>query len=129
MVAVTLSKLGESGIQNPQVFTINGLNHRYTNLLFIGVTSFCPTLVTSPSAVYFNILPHIPKRAGGLEGAEILGVHVEGPFISKEKKGAHPPEHILELEEGFRTVQSVYGDLVQILISIFKVEGFLFPWF
>ena len=95
-----------------------------TNLIFAGVTSFCPTLVTSPSSVYYHILPHIPKRAGGLEGAEILGVHVEGPFISKEKKGAHPPEHILELEEGFRTVQSVYGDLVQILISIFKAERF-----
>lgn len=68
-------------------------------LLKYGVTSFCPTLVTSPKEVYHQIIPHVRKRKD--LGAEILGLHLEGPFISPEKKGAHPLHCIRQLDNGF----------------------------
>ncbi|XP_033171929.1 N-acetylglucosamine-6-phosphate deacetylase isoform X2 [Drosophila mauritiana] len=58
-----------------------------------GVTSFCPTLVTSPSDSYHTILPRIPAEVP--KGAGILGIHAEGPFINPQKKGAHP-EHCIQ---------------------------------
>ncbi|XP_014745731.1 PREDICTED: putative N-acetylglucosamine-6-phosphate deacetylase isoform X3 [Sturnus vulgaris] len=42
-------------------------------ILSHGVTSFCPTLVTSPSSVYHQVLPQISVRNGGAHGAGILG--------------------------------------------------------
>lgn len=80
-------------------------------LLTHGVTSFCPTLVTSPSEVYHKVLPRIKKRNGGDHGASILGVHVEGPFISPKKKGAHPEQYIKKFDQGFKSVTDMYDDL------------------
>ncbi|XP_076434110.1 N-acetylglucosamine-6-phosphate deacetylase isoform X4 [Peromyscus maniculatus bairdii] len=41
-------------------------------ILSHGVTSFCPTLVTSPPEVYHKVLPQIPVKSGGPHGAGVL---------------------------------------------------------
>lgn len=96
-------------------------------LLAHGVTSFCPTLVTSPTDTYHQVLPKIKRKAGGRHGATILGVHVEGPFISVEKKGAHPENCIRDLEEGFKTLEDVYGDISNISIVTLAPEKLRVP--
>lgn len=77
----------------------NGIKLVAKKLLSHGVTSFCPTIVTSPQQVYHTVLPKIRKSPGSKAGATILGIHVEGPFINKEKKGAHPIDCIKGLDE------------------------------
>ena len=58
-------------------------------LLAHGVTSFCPTLVTSTTEVYHEIVAKLRPRAGTVDGAAVLGAHLEGPFMSEHKYGAH----------------------------------------
>ena len=43
-------------------------------ILSHGVTSFCPTVITSPPDVYRKLLPHFRRQRGSSEGAGILGI-------------------------------------------------------
>ncbi len=66
------------------------------SLLAHGVTSFLPTAVTAPmpDLVAFaegvrEWMPHAP-----VDGAAPLGFNIEGPFISREKRGAQNPDFL-----------------------------------
>jgi N-acetylglucosamine-6-phosphate deacetylase len=60
-----------------------------------GVTAYQPTLVTAPAEQTLRALAAIAAaKARGGPGAEILGVHLEGPFLSPERAGAHPIEEL-----------------------------------
>ena len=76
-------------------------------LLAQGVTGFCPTIVTSPPATYRRVLPLLPRRPGGAGGAAVLGVHLEGPFLSPARRGAHNQAYLRSPREG---LVGVYGE-------------------
>ncbi|MEV4252107.1 N-acetylglucosamine-6-phosphate deacetylase, partial [Spirillospora sp. NPDC049652] len=63
-----------------------------------GVTSFLPTFITAPVEVQAAALRRtrelLPALAG--RGTRILGVHLEGPFLSEKRKGAHNPAHLTD---------------------------------
>lgn len=68
-----------------------------TNLKY-GCTSFTPTLITTPDVNIIKALDLIDS----LENREeigVLGLHIEGPFISLEKKGVHNPNFIRKIDE------------------------------
>ncbi|XP_076998213.1 N-acetylglucosamine-6-phosphate deacetylase isoform X4 [Tamandua tetradactyla] len=53
-------------------------------ILSHGVTSFCPTLVTSPPEIYHKVLPQIPVKRGGPHGAGVLGHSVADLCVAEE---------------------------------------------
>ncbi|XP_047141626.1 N-acetylglucosamine-6-phosphate deacetylase isoform X1 [Hydra vulgaris] len=95
----------------------DGLNIVSKGILKHGVTSFCPTLVTSPANIYRQALPILMKRKGSRNGAEVLGAHCEGPFINIEKRGAHDPNYIKsDANGGIQVLELTYGSLDNIAI-------------
>uniref|UniRef100_A0A3Q3FCY3 N-acetylglucosamine-6-phosphate deacetylase n=1 Tax=Labrus bergylta TaxID=56723 RepID=A0A3Q3FCY3_9LABR len=90
----------------------SGVSFVAKKILEHGVTSFCPTLVTSPPAIYHKVLPQVKVHNGGKHGAGVLGVHLEGPFISAEKKGAHPEQFLRTFRSGgLQDLMEAYGSL------------------
>lgn len=63
----------------------------------LGVTGFLPTIVTSPREVTDLALDVVAnRRPSDYRGADVLGLHFEGPWISPEMHGAHNPGHIAD---------------------------------
>jgi len=56
-----------------------------------GVTSFVPTFITAPVSDLVAGLRRTAALPADLGGARVLGVHVEGPFLSPARHGAHDP--------------------------------------
>nr|MDO8099112.1 N-acetylglucosamine-6-phosphate deacetylase [Candidatus Njordarchaeota archaeon] len=89
--------------------TLQGIDLMSTQLLQEGVVGYCPTLISSPLEVYRHNLPLIAEASKSENGAQVLGVHLEGPLISPDDgaRGIYPQDCItlpsIELFEKFRS--------------------------
>lgn len=62
-----------------------------------GTTAYLPTTATeSPEAIFACIDQAARCRAQKIGGIEILGVHVEGPYMAPKKHGCHDPGFVRE---------------------------------
>ena len=85
-----------------------------------GVTSFLPTTMTmSPERIYKAFDNIIKAKNKTIEGAKILGAHMEGPFINKKYKGAQNPKYIYK--PGFDFIKD-YTDLIKIITYAPEVD-------
>ena len=58
-----------------------------------GVTSYYPTTMTMPAPAILAALENVENCPQPIDGAQHLGVHVEGPYLNLKYKGAQPPEY------------------------------------
>ncbi|HEY9653035.1 MAG TPA: N-acetylglucosamine-6-phosphate deacetylase [Coleofasciculaceae cyanobacterium] len=87
-----------------------------------GIDAFLPTLVTTSVeniqrslSIFADFLATSPNRQQQ-RSAEILGVHLEGPFLNPQKRGAHPAEYLLPLTiDDVKLVLGNYAHVVKVI--------------
>lgn len=79
-----------------------------------GTTSFLATTITQSAENTENALINIATYNNKPGQAEIIGVHLEGPFIEKNRAGAQPVQYILEPDiEQFKQWQTLSGNKIK----------------
>ena len=82
-----------------------------------GVCGVCPTTLTNGHDTLINALKEVKEVYDEKpNGAEILGIHFEGPYLNVKYKGAQPEKYIVKptINE-FKEYQKAAGDLIKII--------------
>ena len=74
--------------------TTEGILQMSKDLAQYGVTAFNPTMYSTSTEDMIKNIKAIVAAMGKEEGAKIMGIHLEGPFISPEKLGVQRPETV-----------------------------------
>lgn len=90
-----------------------------------GTEAYCPTVITSPLATYRAVLPVLAAAMAepDLRG-HLLGIHIEGPFIAPEARGAHRQSLIRKPDAAlFDRWQDLAGGSIRLLTLAPEREG------
>lgn len=90
-----------------------------------GTAAFLPTTMTMPLGDVTQALRAVDEAMKAeVDGAEILGVHAEGPFINPDKKGAQKEDNILKPSvAAFEEMVGEFGDVVRTITLAPEIEG------
>lgn len=94
-----------------------GLRHWMKHIPEEGVTSICPTTITQTEEVLTKAVENVAKVVeDGYEGAEIVGIHFEGPYLDMVYKGAQPEQCIVKPDVAqFERFQTAAKGLIKII--------------
>ncbi len=105
-----------------------GLTAMGRYLAYHGITSFAPTSMTLPydrlKAAFLTARFYEQNRPA--DGAFLAGIHMEGPYLSKNKKGAQNSAFLREPDVvGFEALQRACGGLIRIVDIAPELAGAL----
>nr|WP_314741242.1 N-acetylglucosamine-6-phosphate deacetylase [uncultured Haemophilus sp.] len=108
---IDLQLNGCGGVMFNDQTTVETLEIMQATNLKSGCTSFLPTFITAPDegikAAVGVMREYLNKHKN-----QALGLHIEGPYISVEKKGVHRPEYIREISPEMKDFLCENGDVI-----------------
>ncbi|MFI3207251.1 MAG: N-acetylglucosamine-6-phosphate deacetylase [Clostridia bacterium] len=97
-------------------------------LLTQGITSFCPTIISLPQDETEKAIENITNTKEE-DGSNIVGINLEGPFLSSAKKGSHDESFLqnpdIELFEHYRKICNDSIKFVTIAPELLGAEEFI----
>lgn len=104
--------------------TKDALHGMARSLVKEGVTGFLATTMTQSIQAIENALTNAAQFDSLDDEAQLLGIHVEGPYVSTKRAGAQPIEHIiLPSIEQFNHWQEISDHRIKQITVAPEVEG------
>ncbi|SCU11781.1 N-acetylglucosamine-6-phosphate deacetylase [Staphylococcus xylosus] len=107
--------------------SFEGLKHLSESLLSEGTTSFLATTMTQSDENISKALKNIvdyQEQQDSLNAASIVGIHLEGPFISEYKVGAQNPAYVQRPSvEKVQQFQEIANNQIKVMTFAPEVEG------
>lgn len=93
---IDLQVNGHGGVDLLAAKTTEDIRRVSRSLLSQGVGAYLPTLITGPLLRTVEVMKLIEevRRSPKDDEAEVIGIHLEGPFLSPEKPGVHPTNYL-----------------------------------
>ncbi len=94
-----------------------------------GVTSWCPTTMTLKEHELKKAVEAIRdyedlRSKDSLLSSKVVGIHMEGPFVSKEKCGAQNPDNLADPDvDFFNRLQEASGNLIKLITLAPELPG------
>lgn len=92
-----------------------------------GTTAFLATTMTQRKEIIENALSnvrHLQSEVNKPGRAELIGIHLEGPFLSEKKAGAQPKEHLLLPDpQLLQKWQHASGGLIRLVTLAPELDG------
>ena len=104
-----------------------GLRNWSEHIVDEGVTAFLATTITQSEEVLTNAVRNVADvMEEGYKGAEILGIHFEGPYLDMKYKGAQPEQYIVKptVEQFKRYQEAARGHIKYITMATEQDDDF-----
>lgn len=93
-------------------------------LLRTGVTAFLGTTMTSSGSELRQVLAEAKRASKDATGADMLGIHLEGPYICHQYRGAQEEKYIQKPSiDSFRDICGDNEDFIKIVTLAPELEG------
>ena len=102
----------------------NSIRHIAEHLAARGVTGFLATLQTAPKDELLDALRRVKRvMEEGTSGARVLGAHLEGPFISRNRMGAQQDFVREPTRKELEDILEAAGDILKIVTLAPEIQG------
>lgn len=95
----------------------DGVRRVAETLVAYGTTAFQPTLITLATEDYVSAMKRLKSAEEQDMPARMLGVHIEGPFLSLRRVGAHEPSLVRPPEPGLYERLAELGPLTYVTLA------------